>query len=114
MPRPELDSFVERAVKSNYDLRITKGRLQEARATRSGAVADFWPTVDTSAGYTQQKMAGRSGSSDLYDARFDVRWEIDVFGSKRRSLEEATANLSASQEDLHDALITVLGDVARN
>jgi NodT family efflux transporter outer membrane factor (OMF) lipoprotein len=111
---PELDSLVERAVKSNYDLRIAKGRLQEARATRSGAVADFGPTVDTSASYTRQKVAGRSGSSDLYDASFDASWEIDVFGSKRRSLEEASANLASSQEDLHDVLMTVLGDMARN
>lgn len=109
---PELDSLVERAVKANYDLQIAEARVRESRATQSHAKWDFAPTVDSSAGYTKQKIAHQPKTSEVYDASFDASWEIDVFGSKRRSLESATANLSASQEDLHDVLITVLGDVA--
>jgi multidrug efflux system outer membrane protein len=111
---PELDSLVERAVKANYDLRLAEARVRESRASRSHAAWDFAPTIDTSASYTKQKIANQPKTSEVYDARFDASWEIDVFGSKRRTLESATANLFASQEDLHDVLMTVLGDVARN
>jgi hypothetical protein len=38
----------------------------------------------------------------------------DVFGGVRRSLEVATANLQASQEDLRDALVSLLSEVALN
>jgi len=124
---PELDSLIERAVKANYDLRLAVANLHESRATVSGAEWDFGPTIGTSASYTREKLsknaqvipAGIPGLKPLleygdYDEHFDATWEIDVFGSKRRTLEEDTANLAARREDLHDVLITVLGDVARN
>jgi len=124
---PELDSLVERAVKANYNLRLAVGRLHAARAAVSGAEWDFTPTIGTSAGFTRQRTSanafgvttgpsthsGGSTPSDQYDAHFDATWEMDVFGSKRRTLEEDTANFAASREDLRDTLVTVLGDVAR-
>jgi outer membrane protein TolC len=74
-----------------------------------------------------KKIAHQPGTSELYDAHFDASLEIDVFNSKRRSLEEASDDLAASQEDLHrsdlriqkkqgahDVLMSLLGDVARN
>ncbi len=119
---PELNSLIDRAVQKNYNLRLAEGRLLEARATRSGAVADFTPTVDDSAGFTRERISKNATTipvpqptyHDLYDQHFDATWEIDVFGSKRRTLEEDTANLAASREDYRDTLVTVLGDVARN
>jgi NodT family efflux transporter outer membrane factor (OMF) lipoprotein len=124
---PELDSLIQRAVRANYDLGLARGRLHEARATRSGAVADFGPTIDTSASYTRENLSKNAQLVNLppqfppekldyndYDAHFDATWEIDTFGSKRRTLEADTANLAASREDLRDTLLTVLGDVARN
>ena len=120
---PELDSLVERAVKANYNLRLAVGHLQESRATVSGAKWNFTPVIGTSAGYTKQRSSanasgapgtGQNLTSQQYDTHFDATWEIDVCGSKRRTLEEDTANLAASRENLHDVLITVLGDVARN
>jgi len=119
---PELNSLVERAVKANYNLRLAVGRLQESRATVSGAKWDFTPTVGSSAGLTRSRISKNAITGavseplygDLYDTHFDATWELDVFGSKRRTLEEDTANLAASREDLRDMLVTVLGDVARN
>src|SRR5208337_5433407 len=49
---PELNSLIERAVKANYNLRLARGRVLEARATRSEAVADFAPTLNASSAYT--------------------------------------------------------------
>ena len=120
---PELDSLIERAVRANYDLRLALGRLHESRATVSGAKWDFGPTIGTSAGYTREKLSKNAQLFSLpgqkleygnYDAHFDATWEIDVFGSKRRTLEADTDNAAASREDLHDVLVTLLGDVARN
>lgn len=119
---PELNSLIERAMKANYNLRLAQGRLLEARATRSGAVADFAPTVNSSSAYTRERLSKNALTipvpeplnNSIYDSHFDASWEIDVFGSKRRTLEQDTANLEASKEDLHDTLLTLLGDVARN
>ena len=42
----------------------------------------------------------------------DSGWELDLFGGKRRALEASTAQLGASEADLRDVLVTLLGDVA--
>ena len=46
---PELDSLVERAVKSNLDLEIALTRLQQARTYESVVVGHALPEVDASA-----------------------------------------------------------------
>jgi outer membrane protein TolC len=38
-------------------------------------------------------------------------WGLDLFGGQRRQLEAATAQLGASDADLRDVLVTLLGDV---
>ena len=124
---PELNSLVERAVAANYDLRIAEGRLHEARALRAGALFALGPKIDGSAGYADARQSRNSlpfsGSAtnfnyrfhtDLYDAHFDANWEIDVFGGKRRALQEANALLASVEEDRRDVLVSVLAEVARN
>jgi multidrug efflux system outer membrane protein len=129
---PLLDSLVERAMKSNLDLRIAEARIREARAVRASAAAGAWPTVDVSGSYIRNRSSknafsispqGTGGSSsfggsrleqNLYDAGFDANWEIDVFGGVRRSVEAADATIEASLESRRDILVTLLGDVARN
>ncbi|HVM62687.1 MAG TPA: efflux transporter outer membrane subunit [Verrucomicrobiae bacterium] len=129
---PELNSLIERAVTTNYDLRIADGRLREARALRAGTAWDLGPTINGGAGYTDVRQSKNSlpfvttgpvGSQissnylfnyDLYDAHFDASWEIDVFGGRRRALERASALVSSLQEERHDILISVLAEVARN
>ena len=127
---PELDSLITRAVAANHDLRIADARLREARALRSGVAWDMGPTVNAGAGYTDALQSHNSlpfsvpkGTklpftylyhTDLYDAHFDATWEIDVFGSKGRALQEAYAEYASVEEDRHDTLVSVLAEVARN
>src|ERR1035441_1256598 len=129
---PELNSLIERALPIYHDLRIADGRLRQARALRSGVAADLGPTINGSAGYTDAQQsrhsipfntsgpAGAAISSnylfhtDLYDAHFDASWEIDIFGGKRRALEQANALVASVEEDRRDVLVSVLAEVARN
>jgi outer membrane protein, multidrug efflux system len=129
---PLLDSLVQRGVQSNLDLRIAEGRIREARAARAVTAAGEWPTVDVSGSYTRNRLsknalslpfAGGGGTSafpgidldqNLYKAGFDASWEIDVFGGVRRSVEASDASIEASVENRRDALVTLLGDVAKN
>jgi outer membrane protein, multidrug efflux system len=126
---PLLNSLVERAVRSNLDLRLAEARIREARASRRVIAADAWPTVEVSGSYARERLSknalafpSQGGSSvsgkilehNLYETGFDASWEIDVFGGVRRSVEAADATIGASVEDRRDALVTLLGDVARN
>jgi ABC-2 type transport system ATP-binding protein len=135
-----LTGLIGRAVQANHDLRIAEARLRQSRAQRAFAAAGLWPTLDASAGYTDQRISGHttigglaSGSqgagaaappggggsgfpleSNLYQVGFDASWELDVFGGKRRALEAASADVAASQEARRDTLVTLLAEVARN
>jgi NodT family efflux transporter outer membrane factor (OMF) lipoprotein len=123
----ELDSLIERAVKTNLDLRIAEARVRQARAQQSYAKADFGPTANASGSYTRQKQSKNQPiigaipispdvpfENDVYQAGFDASWEIDIFGGKRRAAEAARANLSAIELNRRGVLVTLLSEVARN
>jgi len=123
----ELTSLVERAVKSNLDLRVAEARLRQARAVRGGSAADFWPMLSADASADRAKQSEHQpliGALPLppnfpfeysvYQAGFDASWEIDLFGGKRRALEAATADMQGVIESRNDSLLSLLAEVARN
>lgn len=130
---PILDQLIERALADNKTLKQAVARVAEARARRAASgVAPLLPSVDASAGASRtdsdsrrsgsggfggddnnQGGGGFSSSGDtVYSGGLDARWEIDLFGGNRRTLEALTAQLQASEADLRDVLVTLLGDVA--
>lgn len=116
-----LDSLVERAVTSNYDLKAAEARLRAGRALRGAALADFLPTIDAIGSYTKARRSQNALSfpvrlidTDTYEVGFDATWEIDVFGGKRRAFEAANADLQAIAEDRRSVLVSLLAEIARN
>ncbi len=125
----ELDSLVERAVKSNPDVEIALTRLQQARTYESVVVGFALPAVDASAG------AGRGTGSDLARGRasqplvsasntsglqsintlvgFDAVWELDIFGKFRREIEAARYDRQAAADARNAVITAVVADVVR-
>jgi NodT family efflux transporter outer membrane factor (OMF) lipoprotein len=118
---PLLTTLIERALSANRDVEQALARVREARARRGIATAEFFPRVSGSVSGSHVE-GGRNGDGDgvssrdrdIYDAGLDASWEIDLFGGIRRSREAATAQWQATQAELNDVLITLLGDVALN
>ncbi len=119
-----LDSLIERAVQGNLDLRDAQARLLEARARRGVLGADRFPTVDIDASYARERASENSAQvgglrfetqeTNLFDATFDARWELDVFGRVSRNLEAADAEIGRAQEDFRDVLVTLVAEIALN
>ena len=125
----ELNSLVDRAVKSNLDLEIALDRLQQARTYEAVVLGYGLPEVDASA------AAGRGTGSDLTKGRadttlrsadngaglqhintiagFDAVWELDLFGKFRREFEAARADTEAARAARYDVLTSVVADVVR-
>ncbi len=126
----ELESLVERAVKSNLDLQIALDRLQQARTYEALVVGHALPQVDATAG------EGRGTGSDLTAARaaqglrsadnssaacststriagFDAVWEIDIFGKYRREIEAARFDSEAAAAARYAVITAVVADVVR-
>lgn len=110
---PELTSLIERSLGSNLGIREAKARVREARARRGISNAGLFPTVDASG--SARRSSGTNGTeSDLYSMGFDAGWELDLFGGTRRSVEAAGADLEASEEGLHDVLVSMTAEMALN
>jgi len=136
---PALDSLIQRAVRSNHDLKIAAHRVREARAARGIARAGFWPNANASSAYQRSRMSlntpigaiaggGSAGAGpgagapfsfpgvelDNWQAGFDASWELDLFGGVRRGIEAAEADVAAAHENHRDVLVTLTAEVARN
>jgi len=125
----ELNSLVERAVKSNLDLAIALTRLQQARTYEAVVIGHALPQVDTSA------AAARGTGSDLTRGRaaqpirsaddagglqqitriagFDAVWEIDIFGKYRREIQAARFDTQAAAEARYSVITLLIADVVR-
>jgi NodT family efflux transporter outer membrane factor (OMF) lipoprotein len=125
----ELNSLVERAIKSNLDLEIALDRLQQARTYEAVVMGAALPEVDASA------AAGRGTGSDLTKGRadqilrsadngaglqhintlagFSAAWELDIFGKFRREIEAARDDTQAARAARSDVLTAVVADVVR-
>lgn len=124
---PVLDRLIDRAVSANKDLKVAASRVLEARSQRVIAAAALFPSLDATGSYTRSKASGNaapssvpdgsgtlSGGQDLYQAGFDASWELDIFGRVRRSVEAASAEVQASEENYRDTLVTLLSEVSVN
>jgi NodT family efflux transporter outer membrane factor (OMF) lipoprotein len=125
----ELNSLVDRAVKSNLDLAMALDRLQQARTYEAVVVGNALPVIDASA------AAGRGTGSDLSKGRadqilrsadngaglqhintlagFSAIWELDIFGKFRRQMEAARDDTQAARAMRADVLTAVIADVVR-
>ena len=114
---PTLNQLIERALAENKTVKQAMARVAESRARRRISGAALWPSVNSSAGASRSDSdrstaaASAFGADETYDAGLDAAWEIDLFGGNRRALEASTAQLGATEADLRDVLITLLGDV---
>jgi NodT family efflux transporter outer membrane factor (OMF) lipoprotein len=123
---PVLEGLLEKALTSAPGIAEAQARVREARALTGVAGADRFPTVDAVGQYRRQLGSenvptgvppgglGPGAHSNLWQAGFDASWEMDVFGSQRRTVEAADANYQAVSEDRADVVLTLLAEVARD
>jgi NodT family efflux transporter outer membrane factor (OMF) lipoprotein len=126
---PELDSLVERAIKSNLDLEIALTRLQQARTYEAVVVGHALPEIDATAaagrgtgsdltrGRAEQGLRSADNSSGLQHINtivgFDAVWELDVFGKYRREFEAARYDAQAAAAARSAVITSLIADVVR-
>lgn len=120
---PALNSLIENAYQQNLTVREVGFRVLAARARLGVAVGEFFPqTQDAGAGYARQGISSTVANRvftpqrffNIWNAGFNLAWELDFWGRFRRAIEETDALWNASIEDYDAALVTLLGDVAAN
>jgi NodT family efflux transporter outer membrane factor (OMF) lipoprotein len=113
---PTLDELMAIAQRENFDLQRAQARLREARAARTVAASRLQPQVD-GALQASRGNTDRPGFEDevsLFDAAFDARWEIDLFGANAGRVRASEALNDAAEQDVADVLLSLRAEVARN
>ncbi len=125
MGDPLLSDLVAMAVGHNNDALIAAANLREARAVVGVARGALLPEAAAGGSFERSRvstntltgqsleMAHMPVESDLYQAGFDARWEIDIFGGARRGVEAARARQQAAEAGLSDVLLSVAAETAR-
>jgi len=111
---PQLSTLIEQSINGNFDLKKALARINEARARRGIAKADFYPKINSSG------LVGETynGNTDIRNPRYglglDASWEIDLFGRIARSVESTQATLEASEANYQDVMVSLIAEVALN
>lgn len=128
---PVLNGLVQTAYQQNITLREAGFRVAEAQAQRGIVVGNLFPqTQEVIADYTRTQRSKETalfpsippGSpfANLAAPQFsnwrvggNLVWELDFWGRYRRAIEAADARLEGSVEEFDDALVILIGEVAR-
>lgn len=95
---PALDQLIRGALEQNPNMAAAEAALRQAQENynaQSGSLV--YPTVNGQLGVARQKVAEAGGNNggvfNLYNASVNVAYTPDVFGSTRRTLEGARAQV---------------------
>jgi NodT family efflux transporter outer membrane factor (OMF) lipoprotein len=113
---PVLSSLVERALKSNLDLRTALSSIEQARANRFSASGSLLPSVTATGTSTGARASTRSGGQATQasnnSVEFDASWEPDFFHSVRKNVAAYDTDVQTAQENLHNTMVTLTAEVA--
>ncbi len=119
-----LSTLIEEALTESPTIQLAQSRLRQARAQQAQAAAELWPTVSGSGSAAGRRSANRvftpDGSQTVvnnivtgsYGASLDASWEPDVFGTTRRGIDAARADLAATAADLQATHVSLAAEVA--
>lgn len=111
---PVLSKLVEEATTNNLDIKQAQASLREARARRSIAMADRYPTLKAKVGTTRyrtsEEVGPDNGEESKKSAQFDLNVDPDLFGGKKNAEVAAIANLDASEENIHDVQVALIAE----
>ena len=103
---PVMTELIVAAQAHHPDLEKAAAAILSARAGRAQSFAKGLPEVDLAA------SGKRSENLTTSAGLFDAGWEVDLFGSVRRSQESASARLESAQASFSHARVSLAAEVA--
>ena len=125
----QLQRLVRMAIEENLDLQIAAANIEEFRAQLMIAKFDLVPSLDysgTAFGYRNTNnnvfpigpgavpLGGKNDGLSLSHESADVglKWEVDLWGRIRRSIEAARAQLLSKSENQRAVILGLVSNVA--
>jgi NodT family efflux transporter outer membrane factor (OMF) lipoprotein len=110
---PELPGLIQTAMRENLDLRVSSGRVLEAEANGTIALAALMPTVSGNPLLGASKSGTSSTDADRFSAGISGSYVLDFFGQNRARLAQAEQNLRAARYAQAVVGLTVQSSVAQ-
>lgn len=110
-----LDALVAQGLAQAPQIAIAQARVMQARSGLSNARAALLPAIGTSATYLHADLPGgaMAGLDNFYNLGFDAQWEVDLWGGKRRGVEQARAQAGAALAQKSDAEVALAAEIVR-
>ena len=120
-----LDSLVDQALHSNFNLQTAAARLAQAEAQARIAGASLQPNIGLGGSGTRRKqnfigfpIPGSQGqvlsnTTNSYGVSLSSSWELDLWGGLRAGTRAALADAQAAQAELYGARLSVAAQTAR-
>ncbi len=112
---PALDALVTQALQANSNLAAAGLRVQRARLSAGIAGNALWPDPSLSGVSTGRSRALDTGDSwqrtGDYTTGVSLSWEVDLWGRLRTQRDIARWEAEASEEDLQNTALALIGDV---
>lgn len=117
---PVLDGLEQQALDGSTDLRVAAANLARAQAMTQVAEGASEPEIAVDAAAERARLSGESfllpealPPASLGSANLRLRYQVDLFGRVRRSIEAARADEEARRELVGAVKVTLAGEVAR-
>ena len=120
----QLDALVDRAIANNYSMAASNATLEKARQRIAAVAGTKLPQVDATARAEREEVNLSSFGFDpsafgitqnpifnLYTVGGGVSYDLDLFGGKRRQVEQAAAQAEAQLHQTEAAHLTIAGRV---
>jgi NodT family efflux transporter outer membrane factor (OMF) lipoprotein len=112
---PVLEGLIDTALQDNMDVRIATARLAEAEALTDARRAGNLPSVDASAdAEARGDVSGDAVSATGAGLGAALAFVPDVFGGRRRQIEQAEASEAARRFDIEDVRRLTAASIARS
>jgi len=120
----QLNSLEKECLAANQTLKTAAAHLDQARATAQVQLATQYPQVGTTPSAERQRISGNrplNGSpipltgpatQNVYTLPFNVSYEVDLFGRRRRAIEAAQASYQANAADFQNTNLVVTAELA--
>jgi len=120
---PNLNALEEQVSISNQNVLAAEAQYRAARATVQIARSALFPTLTAgptttvaqgTGGVSANQVAASKGVHTNYQIPFDVSYQVDLWGSIRRSVRASAETAQATEAQLENAKLTYQADLAQD
>ena len=114
---PGLTRIISDALGNSPDMASAAARIRQARSQRDAEAALLFPTLRGAASASGSGASGDGIGSDWNGgsssaAALNASWEADLFGKRRSSIEAATAQVGATEENFNSVQAALSSEIA--